>query len=68
MKKENNTQPIIFDNNCPKCNNKMIVKDAMFFWRGKYLSGLVCETCNALYDNPNDSFMDYVKNCEKNNI
>lgn len=47
---------------CPKCGNEMILKDNMFHWRGKWMSGLVCEKCNALYDNPKESFMEYAKN------
>lgn len=43
-----------------KCGNKMIVKEKCFHWRGIYFSGLVCENCNALYNNPADSFMDHV--------
>lgn len=43
-----------------ECGNKMIVKEKCFYWRGIYFSGLVCEKCNALYNNPADSFMDHV--------
>jgi len=46
---------------CPKCNQPAIVKEAMFHWRGKNFSGLVCETCNTLWDNPDDSFKDAVE-------
>jgi len=46
---------------CKTCNTKLVVKERMFHWRGKDFSGLVCEPCNALYDNPEDSFEDYVK-------
>ncbi len=38
------------------CQEEMKVKPGMFYWRGKYYSGLVCEKCNTLHDNPEDSF------------
>jgi len=46
---------------CSKCKKELVVKDAMFFWRGHYFTGLVCEECKALYDNPDDSFLAHVK-------
>jgi hypothetical protein len=46
---------------CPKCSTPLVVRPSMFCWRGRYFSGLVCEKCNALWDNPEDSFMDHVK-------
>lgn len=45
---------------CPKCSNEMVIKSNMFHWRGRYFTGCVCEKCNALYDNPEDSFHKYV--------
>lgn len=62
MEKENNDKADVIGSACPKCQSEMILKENMFFWRGKYLSGLVCEKCNALYDNPKESFIEYVKN------
>ena len=35
-------------------------RPAMFFWRGRYFHGLVCPVCNALYDDPEDSFEEHV--------
>lgn len=60
--KEENIKSDAVVTTCPKCqwDKEMIVKEGAFFWRGKYFSGLVCETCNSLYDNPNDSFMEYI--------
>lgn len=45
---------------CPKCGERRMVREGMFHWRGTYFSGLVCEKCNALWDNPDDSFELYV--------
>jgi len=44
---------------CPKCNDTLVVKEGMFGSRlTGLMSGLVCEKCNALYDNPDDSFIE----------
>lgn len=43
-------------NPCPNCRIEMIVKLDVFYYKGRFFSGLVCEKCNALYDNPKDSF------------
>ena len=32
----------------------------MFYWRGRCFSGLVAPLSNALYDDPEDSFCEYV--------
>ena len=53
---------------CKKCTGKLVVKENMFYWRGRYFTGLVCETCNALWDNPEDSFEDYVRETDKGSI
>lgn len=37
------------------------VRRNMFYWRGKWFSGLVDPDTNALYDNPDDSFLEYVR-------
>ncbi len=42
------------------CQEEVTIKPNKFYWRGKYFSGLVCEKCNALYDNHDDSFMKHV--------
>jgi len=44
-----------------QCGEELKVKDSMFYWRGVSFSGLVCEKCNSLFDNPEDSFMQYVE-------
>ena len=41
-----------------KNGNKLERKPGMFFWRGRYFHGLV--TDNALYDDPEDSFMEHL--------
>lgn len=46
--------------NCPKCNDPMEATPGTFYWRGRYFAGLVCKRCNALYDNPKDSFFAFV--------
>ena len=40
---------------CPNCGDSCVLKDGMFFLHGKYFTGYVCEPCNALYQNPEDS-------------
>ena len=34
---------------CPKCRTPLVRKPRMFYWRGDYFDGAVCEPCNALY-------------------
>ena len=50
---------------CKKCGIPLVVKPGMFHWRGRFFSGLVCEPCNALWDNPDDSFHAYVAQDQK---
>lgn len=45
------------DGKCPKCSSLLVRKPNMFHWRGTFYHGLVCEPCNALWDDPTDSFM-----------
>ncbi len=45
---------------CPKCGERRVVRENMFRWRGTSFSGLVCEACNGLWDNPDDSFEAHV--------
>lgn len=52
---------IIEPEKCPKCARPLVVMQGMFFWRGKSFSGLVCKPCNALWDNPSDSFEKHVR-------
>lgn len=44
-----------------KCGQEMVVKPNMFYLRGHFYSGLVCEKCNALFGNPDDSFEEYIQ-------
>lgn len=41
------------------------VRPNMFYWRGRWFSGLVDIENNALYDNPDDSFLEYVKETDR---
>lgn len=42
---------------CPKCGKTLVVKPNMFALRGLgFFSGLVCETCKALWNDPEDNF------------
>jgi hypothetical protein len=43
-----------------KCGTEMESRNDMFYYRGRYFPGLVCVKCNALYDDPSDSFHLYV--------
>ncbi len=45
---------------CPKCGARRVCREGMFCWRGRTFSGLVCESCNSLWDNPDDSFKEHV--------
>lgn len=40
---------------CPKCGAKLKATPGTMFLRGWSFAGLVCRTCNALYDNSDDS-------------
>lgn len=42
------------------CCEDAKVRQGMFYWRGTTFSGIVCERHNALFDNPEDSFMKHV--------
>lgn len=46
---------------CPKCDGVLVVRPGLFYWRGKSLSGLYCAPCNAMWNNPADSFYDAVR-------
>ena len=46
---------------CPRCENPLESSDNMYYWRGRRFKGLVCKKCKALYDDPSDSFQDYVE-------
>lgn len=48
------------DRACPKCGGRRVCREGMFHFRGATFSGLVCEACNALWDNPDDSFEAHV--------
>jgi len=43
------------------CPDKVVKRENMFFWRGRFYSGLVCPEHNSLWDNPEDSFFEGVR-------
>jgi len=46
---------------CPKCGGPVRLKPNMFHTHDVgYMSGLVCEPCNALWDDPDKSFLEAV--------
>ena len=47
---------------CTKCGTAMERRPNMFYWRGRFFHGLVCVPCNALWDDPTDSFEQHVSN------
>jgi ribosomal protein L40E len=45
---------------CRKCGSVLERRPSMFYWRGRFFHGLVCVPCNALWDDPTDSFERHV--------
>lgn len=45
---------------CKKCGDTMERRPNMFHWRDRFFHGLVCVPCNALWDDPTDSFEQHV--------
>ena len=45
---------------CDKCGGTLERRPNMFYWRGCFFHGLVCVPCNALWDDPTDSFEQHV--------
>lgn len=50
-------KPLKAGDPCPVCQRPVVVRQRMFAWRGELFSGLTCEVCHALWDNPADSFL-----------
>jgi len=50
----------VADGKCPKCSTVLERRQNQFHWRGRFFHGLVCVPCNALWDDPEDSFHTYV--------
>lgn len=50
----------ITDDKCPKCKNVMERRPDQFYYREKFFHGLVCVTCNSLWDDPTDSFAEHM--------
>ena len=47
---------------CPKCGFQVHKRDGVFFSRRiGYHHGLVCEPCNSLWNDPDDSFIDALR-------
>ena len=46
---------------CKKCGTALERRPNMFYWRGQFFHGLVCPPCNALWDDPTDSFEQHVR-------
>src|SRR5688572_23431994 len=38
--------------NCERCGEPCVLRAGMFYWRGEYFPGWVCNACNALWPNP----------------
>ena len=41
--------------NCKNCQKPCELREKMFYYRGTYFTGWVCNDCNALYENKDDS-------------
>ena len=54
------------DYRCPKGHIMEPQNDTMYY-RGRYFAGLVCEDCNALFDNPDDSMYAFAVACAQGN-
>jgi len=50
--------------NCKKCGDVLKIRNEMFHYGIRSFTGLVCQGCKALWDNPDDSFFDYLKTME----
>ncbi len=48
-----------------KCEHVKTIRPNSMFYKGKNFSALYCEECNSIWDNPNDSMMEYAKNYSK---
>lgn len=46
---------------CPRCKSVLIPTPGTFAWGGKFFAGLVCEPCNSLFDNPEDSMFEFAR-------
>jgi len=45
---------------CVKNGHILVREPAKFYWRGRIFHGLIDKETNALYDDPEDSFMTHV--------
>lgn len=43
-----------------KCGSECVLKKNMFNWGGKNFTGFVCERCNALWENMEDSMFSHI--------
>jgi len=47
---------------CRKRDHDIVRKAGQFYLRpAGYFHGLICETCNALFDDPDDSFIKFAR-------
>lgn len=50
---------------CPKCKEPIGLKSNMFYSpRVGYMAGYLCEPCNALWDDPDNSFIEACRDWE----
>lgn len=58
-KEEQRRTQALLKSKCPSCEGPVVEKPGMFHSRVTgAMPGLVCESCNALFDNPNNSFLE----------
>jgi len=43
---------------CPKCKTLLESRERQFYWRGKYFPGLVCSSCNGLWEVEGNNIFD----------
>jgi len=53
---------------CKSCKGPLVVKPNMFYYRGRYFKGWVCEPRNALYNIPSEGFFEWVRECAEKKI
>lgn len=44
---------------CPKCNGDLILREEMFAFRNVFFTGFVCDPCNTLWGNDDDSILKF---------
>lgn len=46
---------------CPKCRENLERREKQFYWRQHWFPGMVCKSCNALYEDPAKPFIEGVR-------